>query len=90
MLQPWVNLKGWYAGESFLKCLGPYIQHISGVANIVADTLITLPSTPNNKYDSCTRKALCRANELFTIGRLEKNDDCFPLNLLIVQIEQQK
>ena len=49
-----------------------------------------LPSTPSYKYDSCTRKALCCVNELFSTGRVEKNEDCFPLNLLILQREQQK
>ena len=45
---------------------------------------------PGNKYEPCTRKAQCRANESFTVGRIEKNEDCFALNLLIVQIEKQK
>ena len=52
--------------------------------------LSRLPSTPGDKYEPCTRKAQCRANDLFTIGRVENNEDCFPLNLLIAQIEQQK
>ena len=68
-----------------LKEFGPNIQHIAGFDNIVADTLIRLPSTPNNKYKSCTRKAQCRANKLFETDRVENNEDCFPLNLLIVQ-----
>ena len=66
------------------------IQHISGVDNIVADKLSILPYTPSNKYESCTRKSKCCANKLFALGRVENNDDCFPLNILIVQIEQQK
>ena len=69
---------------------GPNIQHIAGVDNILGDTISRLPSTPSDKYESCTRKAQCCANELFATGRVENNEYCFPLNLLIVQIEQQK
>ena len=68
----------------------PKTQHISGVDNMVSDTLSRLLSTTSDKYEPCTRKAQCWANELFTIGRVENNKDCFPLNLIIVQIEQQK
>ena len=66
------------------------IQHTAGVYNIVSDMLGIFPSMPNNKYKSCTIKVQCRANELFALGRVENTDDCFPLNILIVQIEQQK
>ena len=69
---------------------GPNIQHISIVENIVADALSRLLSTPINKYKSCKRQDQCCANELFTIGRVETNEDIFPLNLLILQREQQK
>ena len=51
---------------------GPNIQHISGVDNIIADTLSILTSTPRDKYDPCTRKSQCCANNLFSIGRIEK------------------
>ena len=73
-----------------LKESGPSIQHISGVYNIVANTLSILSSTPSDKYDPCTRKSQCCDNELFALGRVENNKDCFTLNILIVQIEQQK
>ena len=62
----------------------PNIQHIYGVENIVSDTLSRLPSTPSDKYETCTRKAQCHANELFVIGRIENYEDYFPLNILIV------
>ena len=65
------------------------IEYIARVDNIVADTLSRLPYTPSNKNETCTRKAQCCANELFAIGR-EENNDPPPLNLLIVQREQQK
>ena len=58
-----------------IKEFGPKIQHKAGVNNIVDDTLSRLPSTPSDNYDICTRKAQCRANELFTIGRAENNED---------------
>ena len=72
-----------------LKYFGPNIQHISRVDNIVADALSRLTYMVINKYKPCTRKAHCRANELFAIGRVENNEDCFPLNLLVVKIERQ-
>ena len=58
--------------QLIIEEFGPNIQHIFGVDNIVADTLSILPSTQSNKNETCTRKAQCRANELFTIGREEK------------------
>ena len=73
-----------------IKDFGPNIQYIAGVDNILADMLSILPSTRIENYESCTSKVKCCANELFTIGRVENNDDCFPLNLSIVQREQQK
>ena len=73
-----------------LKEFGTNIQHISGVDNMVADTLSRLPSATSDKYESCTRNAQCCANELFSIGRVENEKYCFPLNFLFVQIEQQK
>ena len=79
-------MRWWLILEEF----GPIIQHIAGVDNIVADTLSRLPSTPSDKYKPCTRKSQCRVNELFVIVRVENNKYCFPLNILIVQIEQQK
>ena len=72
-----------------LEEFGPNIQHIAGVDNIVADTLSRLPSTTSDKYEPCKRKSRCRANELFTIGRVENNEACFPLNISILQREQQ-
>ena len=72
-----------------LEDFGPNIWHIAGVDNIVADTISRLTSTPSDKYEPCSRKSQCRANELFEIGKVENNEDCFQLNLLILQIEQQ-
>ena len=68
----------------------PNIQHIDGADNLVSDTLSRLPSNTNDKYNPFTRKSQCRANGLFTIGRVENNEDSFLLNILILQIEQQK
>ena len=48
----------------------PTIQNIAGVDNILDDTLSIFPSTPSDKYKYCTRKAQCRANELFEIDRV--------------------
>ena len=73
-----------------LKYFGPNIQHISGVKNIVADTLSRLLCTPSNKYDPCTRMDQCREENLFTIGRVENNEYTPPVNILILQREQQK
>ena len=76
--------------QLILEDFGPDIQHIAGVDNIVADTLSRLPFMPRNKNEPFTRKAQCCTNELFAIDREENNEYCFPLNLLIVQKEQQK
>ena len=46
------------------------IQHVAGVDKILADMLSILTSMLSNKYKPCTRKAQCRANELFAIGRV--------------------
>ena len=73
-----------------LEEFGPNIQHIAGVDNIVAYTLSILTSTPSEKYKHCTRKAWCRANELFAIVGVENNEDCFLLNFLNMKREQQK
>ena len=73
-----------------LDYLGKLFKYIAVVDNILADTLSRMTSTPSNKNDTCTRKTQCRANELFAIGREENNENCFPLNLLIVKREQQK
>ena len=43
-----------------------------------------------NKNEPCTTKAQSRENNLLAIGRLENNEDGFPLNILIVQKLQQK
>ena len=58
------------------------IQLVDGVENIVADTLSRFPSTLIDKYESITRKAQCRADEIFAISGAENNGDFFPLNLL--------
>ena len=76
--------------QLIIEEFGPDIQHIDRVYNVVADTLSRFPSTPSNKNETCIRKDQFRANGLFAIGREEKNDNCFALNLLIVQIEQHK
>ena len=67
--------------QLIIKEFGPNIQHISGVDNIVAKRLSRLPSAPSDKYEYCTGKAQCRANELFEIGRVQNNEDCFLLNI---------
>ena len=59
--------------QLILEDFGPNIQHIAVVDNLVSETLIRLPSMPSNKYEHCTRKAQCRANELFSICRVENN-----------------
>ena len=73
-----------------LKDFGHNIQHVSGVDSIVDDTLSRLPYTSVDKNKPSTSKAQCHTNNLFTIVRVENNKDCFPLNILSVQIEQQK
>ena len=57
---------------------------------MVDDTHSRLPSASLDYYQPSMVKAQCCANELFTIGREENNEDCLPLKLLNVQIEQHK
>ena len=68
-----------------LEDLGPNIQHIYVVGNIVTDTLSILPYTYINNFEPCVSKAHFRVNKLFAIGRVENNEDCFPMNLLIAK-----
>ena len=72
-----------------LKEFGPNIYNISVVDNIVADTISRFSFTSINKYNSCTRKIQCCDNKLFVLSRVENNKYCFPIDLLIVQREQQ-
>ena len=67
-----------------LKDFGLNIHNIARVDNIVADTIIRLTSMPSDKYETCTRKSQCCANDLFAIVRVVINEDCILLNLLIV------
>ena len=76
----------WLIIEEF----GPNIQNIAGVENIVSDKLIRLPPTSFNKHKPSTSNYQCCANKLFVIDRVEKNDYCFPLNILNLKREQQK
>ena len=58
-----------------IKDFGPNIQHISGVENIVADTLSILPYASVNSYKHSTKKYQYCANKVFTISRAENNED---------------
>ena len=73
-----------------LEEFGPNMQHISGAENKVADMISIFSYTSVDKYNPRTKKAQCFVNKLFAISREEKNEDCFPLNILNVQREQQK
>ena len=77
-------------GLLILEEFGPNIKHIAGVDNIIADMLSTFTSTSINKYKLRTSRAQCLPDELFTIIWVENIKDCFPLNLLVVQRQQQK
>ena len=68
-----------------IKEFGINIQHIAGVDNIVYDTLSRFPYRPSDKYEPCTRKSQCHNNELFALSRIENNEYCFPLLILILQ-----
>ena len=50
------------------KEFGPNSHHISGVENIVADTLSVLPSISVNKFEPSASTAQCRNNDIFAIG----------------------
>ena len=61
--------------QLILEEFWPNIQHISGVDNIVSDTISIFSSTSIDNYEPSTRKDQCCANELFAINRAEKNKD---------------
>ena len=73
-----------------IEQFGTKIQHVAEVENIVSDMLSRLPSTSVKNYEPSTFKAQCHANELLSIGREENNEDFPLLNILNVQIEEQK
>ena len=55
--------------QLIIEVFGFNIQHISGVDNIVSDTLSRFSYTSVYKYDPITSKTQCCANELITIVR---------------------
>ena len=70
-----------------LEEIGPNIQHIAGVDNIVADTLLSrLPSANTDQGDNST-ESLRRTNKPF-MTNVEPTDDSFPLKLSTVLREQ--
>ena len=79
-------MRWWLILEEF----GYNIHNISGVKNILADTISILKYTYVKKYEPSTSKDQCCATELFVISWSENNEDWFPLNLLNVQREQQR
>ena len=71
-----------------LEEFGPNIQHIAGVDNTVADTLSRLPSANNDESIPSTSQGSRHAKELFAINATTTSG--FPLNLSLVQEEQNK
>ena len=63
---------GW---KLIIEEFGTNIQHIYVVYNMVTGTLRKFSSTSVDKYEPITRKSLCCANELFTVGWDENNKD---------------
>ena len=72
------------------KKFGPNIQDISGVDNIVGDMLSILPSKIIKQDEPIISKDLSREKNLFTAISKQAIDDGYPLDLDIVQKEQQK
>ena len=68
------------------RSIWPTIQHIYGFDDILSDILNILLHILVNKYEPNTSKYQCRAYKLLTIGREEKKQDCFSLNLFNFQI----
>ena len=73
-----------------LKEFGPYIQHIAGIYNIVADTLSSLSLENINQDKSSTMNDSSPEKELFAFNNDEDDEVYFPLALPIVQREKQK
>ena len=76
--------------DTWYTAFDTHIQNIPGVDNIVDNTLSRLPFTYVDKYKSSRSKYQCCAKKLLAIGRVENRKYCFLLDLLNVQIEQQK
>ena len=72
-----------------LEYFGPNIQHISGIDNIVSDTLSRLPLANINRYESSTINDSRQANELLTFNNDKYENFDSPLALPLVQREQQ-
>ena len=76
-----------------LEEFGPDIRHISGEDNIVADAISRLPTTKIDQKTKSTefedqenRKFSPKSSEFLVL----QNEDRFPLDVLLVQKEQQK
>ena len=65
-----------------IEVFGPNIQYITGVNNIVEGTISRFPYTSIDKYDISTKEDQCRANEQFTISRIENIKYCLQINIL--------
>ena len=78
------------ATENLFEAFGPNIWHISVFDNIVADMLIILTYAPNNQYGPITRGFQWHINNLFETSAEQIIEYGLPLDLLILQIEQQK
>lgn len=76
-----------------LEEFGPDIRHIKGEENIVADAMSRLPTANKDQKEHCTEVQDLK-NELFATNAanniLDEDDERFPLELPLVQREQNK
>ena len=70
--------------QLILEYLGPNLQHIYGVENVVADMLSIFPFETINRYKHSTTRAISQMNELLVTIVEKKFDDIYPLHLVSV------
>ena len=68
----------------------PNIKHISGVDNLVADTLSRFMSKTIDWYKLSTTRDLSRAKELFTTRSEQNIEEGYNLDLMLLQKKQQR
>ena len=73
-----------------LEEVGSNINNIDGFDKKVSDKLTSLPSESIEQVKTSTRRAKSWADKLFAISVVHNNNECLPLDILIVQTKQQK
>jgi uncharacterized protein YlaN (UPF0358 family) len=74
-----------------LEEFGPDIRHISGEDNVVADAISRLPTATQDQIENCTdTQDPWGENDITAEAFILDDNETFPLQLSLVQKEQQK